>query len=142
MRCIEYLGNNDLEKAYQAIRRSVEMRPKNSEYHAQLARVLMKMQGRNKQAEKEYLVAIELDAENPDLPDLYVELSDLYRKFGMELKANEMLGKALEINPDHYEAKEKAEKYTPPPEPTWKKASGRFGSLVGKVFHKGDKGGS
>ena len=142
MRCIEYLGNNDLEKAYQSIRRSVEMRPKNSEYHAQLARVLMKMQGRNKQAEKEYLVAIELDAENPDLPDLYVELSDLYRKFGMELKANEMLGKALEINPDHYEAKEKAEKYTPPPEPTWKKASGRFGSLVGKVFHKGDKGGS
>ncbi|MBX7221800.1 MAG: DnaJ domain-containing protein [Blastocatellia bacterium] len=140
MRCIEFLGQNDLERAFQAIRRAVEMKPKNCDYHAQMARVLTKMQGHNKQAEKEYLIAIELDPENPELVDLFLELADLYCKFGMTGKAVEILQRALEKDPNHLEAQRRFEKIAPPQQVSgWKKATGRFTSLMGKVLNKENK---
>ncbi len=137
MRSIEYLGNNDLDRAMQSIRRAIDLRPKNSEYHAHLARVLLRLPGHNKQAEKEFLLAIDLDPENPELADLYVELADLYQKFGLTHQVEETLRKALVVNPDHIEATRRFQSLPPSPaNNAWKRTTGRFQAFVGKVFQK------
>lgn len=146
MKTIEYLGAGDAERAYQSIRRAVELKPKNADYHALMGRVLARLHGKNKEAEKAFRYAIDLCRDPDELPDLLVELAELYQRFGMESLAVETLDRALGLNPDHYEAKLKrtalAGKRTTGAHPApgaIRSATRQISSLVGKVFKRDDK---
>lgn len=146
MKTIEYLGNGDAERAYQSIRRAVELKPKNADYHALMGRVLARLQGKNKEAEKAYRNAIDLCRDPEELPDLLVELAELYQRFGMESLAVETLDRALGLNPDHFEAKLKRTALTGkrstgahPAPGAIRSATRQISSLVGKVFKRDDK---
>jgi tetratricopeptide (TPR) repeat protein len=146
MKTIEFLGNGDPERAYQAIRRAIELKPKNADYHALMGRVLARLHGKNKEAEKAFRTAIDLCRDPEELPDLLVELAELYRRFGMESLAVEALDRALGLKPDHQEAKLKRAAlggrrttggHQAPG--TIRNATRQISSLVGKVFKRDDK---
>jgi DnaJ-domain-containing protein 1 len=152
LRTVEYMGNGDVERAYQSIRRAVEQRPNNAEYHALMARVLLRMPGRNKEAEKSFLTAIDLCRDPDEVTELLMELSDLYLKFGLESRAVECLDRGLELSPEHEELKKRRQaigakqKTTPRLTGSLRVATGRrLQALVGKVFGlddpEGDKSG-
>lgn len=101
------MGNGDVERAYQSIRRAVEQRPNNADYHALMARVLLRMPGRNKEAEKSFLTAIDLCRDPDEVTELLMELSDLYLKFGLESRAVECLERGLELSPEHEELRKR-----------------------------------
>lgn len=141
LRTVEYMGNGDVERAYQSIRRAVEQRPNNADYQALLARVLLRMPGRNKEAEKAFLTAIDLCRDPEEVSELLLELSDLYIKFGLESRAIECLERGLELSPEHEELKKRRQaigaKQKPTPRVTGslRVATGRrLQALVGKVF--------
>lgn len=146
MKTIEYLSNGDAERAYQSIRRAVELKPKNADYHALMGRVLARLHGKNKDAEKAYRNAIDLCRDPEELPDLLVELAELYQRFGMESLAVETLDRALGLKPDHHEAKLKRAAITGrrttgahPTPGAIRSATRQISSLVGKVFKRDDK---
>ncbi len=135
------MGNGDVERAYQSIRRAVEQRPNNADYHALMARVLLRMPGRNKEAEKSFLTAIDLCRDPDEVTELLMELSDLYIKFGLESRALECLERGLELSPEHDELKKRRQainsrqKTTPRLTGSLRVATGkRLQALVGKVF--------
>lgn len=142
LRTVEYMGNGDVERAYQSIRRALEQKPNNADYHALLARVLLRMPGRNKEAEKAFLTAIDLCRDPEEVPELLMELSDLYLKFGLESRAVECLDRGLELAPEHEELRKRREAMaakrpssTPRRTESLRVATGkRLQALVGKVF--------
>ncbi|MGQ9897385.1 MAG: DUF4388 domain-containing protein [Acidobacteriota bacterium] len=146
LRTIEYMGQGDVERAYQSIRRAVEQRPNNADYHALLARILLRMPGRNKEAEKSFLTAIDLCRSPDEVTELLMELSDLYLKFGLESRAVECIDRGLELSPDHEELKKRRQaigtkqKGTPRMTGSLRVATGkRLQALVGKVFGLDDQ---
>jgi len=141
LRTVEYMANGDVERAYQSIRRAVEQRPNNADYHALMARVLLRMPGRNKEAEKSFLTAIDLCRDPDEVTELLMELSDLYLKFGLESRAVECLERGLELSPEHEELRKRRQaintrqKTTPRLTGSLRVATGkRLQALVGKVF--------
>ncbi|MDW8216124.1 MAG: DnaJ domain-containing protein [Acidobacteriota bacterium] len=141
LRTVEYMGNGDVERAYQSIRRAVEQKPNNADYQALLARVLLRMPGRNKEAEKAFLAAIDLCRDPDEVPELLMELADLYLKFGLESRAIECLDRGLALAPEHEELKKRRQAIsakrpsTPRRTSSFRVATGkRLQALVGKVF--------
>ncbi|MFQ3580524.1 MAG: DnaJ domain-containing protein [Chloracidobacterium sp.] len=140
LKTVEYMGNGDVERAYQSIRRAVEQRPNNADYQAMLGRVLLRIPGRNKEAEKAFLTAIDLCRDPDEVPELLIELSDLYIKFGLDSRAIECLDQGLSLAPEHPELKKRrkalgAKRTMTPRAGSLRVATGRrLQSLVGKVF--------
>ncbi len=141
LRTVEYMGNGDVERAYQSIRRALEQKPNNADYHALLARVLMRMPGRNKEAEKAFLTAIDLCKDSDEVPELLMELSDLYIKFGLESRAMECLDRGLALAPDHEGLRQRRQAIEAKQPTSLRRteslriATGkRLQALVGKVF--------
>lgn len=97
MRSLQCLGENDLQAAHQHISRAVELKPRDVDYRTQLARVLAGMPNVKKQAEEHYLLAINLETDVENLPDLYREVAHFYRKNGMTRYADEMEQKATNV---------------------------------------------
>ncbi len=148
LRTIEYMGAGDVERAYQAIRRAVEQRPNQSDYHALMGRVLLRLPGRNKEAEKAFLTAIDLCRDPDEVPELLAELADLYLRFGLESRAIECLDRGLALAPDHSELQRRRQsikmKRSSSSRPTGglRVATGkRLQALVGKVFGLDEKAG-
>jgi hypothetical protein len=141
LRAVEYMGNGDVERAYQAISQAVDQRPNNADYQALLARVLIRLPGRNKEAEKAFLTAIDLCRDPEETAELFLELSNLYLKFGLESRAIECLDRGLELSPEHEELRKlrqsigAKQKTMPRSTGSLRVATGRrLQALVGKVF--------
>ncbi|OYT71069.1 MAG: hypothetical protein CFK52_09105 [Chloracidobacterium sp. CP2_5A] len=141
MKTVEYLGTGDIERAYQAIRRAVEQRPNNADYQALMARVLLRLPGRNKEAEKAFLAAIDLCRDPDEVTELLAELADLYIKFGLESRAIECLDRGLALAPGHSELERRRQSIKMKQPATPRRTSGlrvatgrRLQALVGKVF--------
>jgi tetratricopeptide (TPR) repeat protein len=114
-----------------------------------MARVLLRMPGRNKEAEKSFLTAIDLCRDPDEVAELLMELSDLYLKFGLESRAVECLERGLELSPDHEELMKRRQaigakqKTTPRLTGSLRVATGRrLQALVGKVFGLDDPEGN
>lgn len=71
---IEYAKQNNCDKAVEALKKAIQIKPNNASYYGELADVLQK-QKKIDQAEKVYKKAIEL---SPDWVNFYISLAELF----------------------------------------------------------------
>ncbi|MBI3597615.1 MAG: DnaJ domain-containing protein [Nitrospirae bacterium] len=88
----------------------VKAAPTQASYHLLLAKTLTQVQGRQRDAETHYKMAIELD---PSGVDHYLGLGLLYKKSGMIQRAQRQFEEALIWDPENKTAKEELRKLQP-----------------------------
>jgi len=103
------------EEAVIFLEEAIRIKRNKADYYLLLAMAESKLPAYKKKAEQDYLKAIEMEPWNPEG---YLGLGILYLNEGLKVKAKKHFQKALEIDPDHQQAKialadlEKGEKKT------------------------------
>lgn len=103
------------EEAIIFLEEALRLKRARADYYLLLAMAESKLPAYKKKAEEDFLRAIEMEPWNAEC---YLGLGLLYLGEGLKVKAKKQLLKALEIDPDHYQAKqalkelEKGEKKT------------------------------
>jgi len=100
----------DFKAAAHYFEAAVKAAPTQANYHALLAKTLTQVPGRNRDAETHYKKAIEL---NPSGVDHYLGLGLLYKKSGMNQRAQRQFEEALIWDPENKTAKEELRKLSP-----------------------------
>jgi tetratricopeptide (TPR) repeat protein len=98
-----HLEKNELAKALSFFEHAVEQEPGREEYRRYLALVQSKNPRLRKEAEQNFLKAIEL---NPTFAENYAQLGLLYRKMGQTALGDEFLQRALSWDPSNETAEE------------------------------------
>ncbi|HEY4485109.1 MAG TPA: DUF4388 domain-containing protein [Nitrospiria bacterium] len=88
----------DINAAVYYFEAAVKAQPDKGAYHVQLARALMKVSGRQRDAEKHFKRAIELE---PATVENYISLGQLYKRDGMTQRARRQFEEALLWDPDN-----------------------------------------
>lgn len=101
------LKKGDLKTAVYHFEAAVKAAPDRAKSHAILAKTLTQIPGRQRDAETHYKTAIELD---PAGVDHYISLGLLYKKGGMNQRAQRQFEEALNWDPGNRTAKEELEK--------------------------------
>jgi tetratricopeptide (TPR) repeat protein len=103
------------EEAIIFFEEAIRLKRNKADYYLLLAMAESKLPAYKKKAEQDYLRAVEMEPWNPEG---YLGLGMLYLSEGLRIKAKRQFKKALEVDPDHQQAKialadmEKGEKKT------------------------------
>lgn len=95
------------EEAIIFLEEAIRLRRNKPDYYLLLAMAESKLPAFKKKAEEDFLKAIELEPWNPEA---YLGLGLLYLSEGLEIKAKKYIKKAVEIDPDHHQARAALEK--------------------------------
>ncbi|MCI0658645.1 MAG: DnaJ domain-containing protein [Acidobacteria bacterium] len=98
-----HLEKNEMTKALSFFEHAVEQEPGREEYRRYLALVQSRNPRLRKEAEQNFLKAIEL---NPTFAENYAQLGLLYRKMGQTARGDEFLQRALSWDPSNETAEE------------------------------------
>ena len=98
-----HLDKNEMTKALSFFEHAVEQEPGREEYRRYLALVQSRNPRLRKEAEQNFLKAIEL---NPTFAENYAQLGLLYRKMGQTARGDEFLQRALSWDPSNETAEE------------------------------------
>lgn len=90
------------EEAIIFLEEAIRLRRNKADYYLLLAMAESKLPAYKKKAEEDFLKAIEMEPWNPEG---YLGLGLLYLNEGLKVKAKKQLQKALEIDPNHQQAK-------------------------------------
>ncbi len=101
------LVNGNADEAIYCLEWAIQLDGKKARYHALLGQALAVVPGRLKEAERELLLAVEME---PSSGDYYVVLGLLYLKMKMREKALTQFGEALRWDPSNKKAKEQLAK--------------------------------
>ena len=101
----EYLGVNDLENAKRELLIGLNFAPENEELKKTL-REVENLLGKPGQVEKEIKTWEKITQDFPGYRDAYLKLAQLYFTLYQNDKAQENLGKALELDPNSEPARE------------------------------------
>ena len=95
------------EEAVIFLEEAIRLRKNKADYYLLLAMAEAKLPAFKKKAEEDYLKAIEIEPWNPEA---YFGLGLLYLDEGLKIRAKKYISKAVEIDPDHQQARAALEK--------------------------------
>jgi Flp pilus assembly protein TadD len=101
---------SDYANAVQTYRRLVELAPKVAVYHVRLAIAMALWPKTNKQAEREFLEAIRLE---PDNPDIHYQFGIFYKAMRVRSRAVAEFRTAVSLSPRHKQARAELETLSP-----------------------------
>ncbi|MBC7363247.1 MAG: DnaJ domain-containing protein [Candidatus Aminicenantes bacterium] len=116
------------EEAIIFLEEAIRLRKNKPDYYLLLAMAEAKLPAFKKKAEEDFLKVIEMEPWNPEA---YLGLGLLYLGEGLKIKARKYISKALEIDPEHHQARAALEKLDGE-----KKKGGFFSFDLSKLFKK------